>query len=489
MVIIPDYNSGPVSRTFYTGTLCLVGSLSLTGGAFGVIAKGVSSIINNTLGTKKIHELFADCVGGFVAYGALYSAAKIGFIAAPITLTSAFTLTAVSVAISILTIKVVYFTLMTFFYAKMHGNGKLESFSNSLMLFLRFSKWSQFFEGREIYKFGDHTFTNREEKEGLLLYLIPIFLAHIPGSILKLISWLINPSTLRENWNAIQWQCKETERVTSPNRFSEALIKSIVQNKEPSELDQNHPLLHLPEDALAQIAMHLKKSTDLYAFFSSCKRCIAFSEKHFNERVEGKRSKITEHFPKELVDCLGRVDQFRQMPYINLKAHRIVNVRPPLDRSDEIQRAGSIVREGARIYYKKGSKTSIVISNGITCLTPSELGSAIIAYGTGPIPFVAVHVTHRIQRVFKFWKWSYTSDKQVDSVVLFHRCSKVNGQEFWGMSSPIDTWWRDERAIENENTPRSQLIEWFKGLLEGRAMGRFDGQVGPGTTLTTEIAV
>lgn len=492
MNIPNDYTLGHVGKTLITGGVSLIATLSLKGGALGLVSKGVVPFItphlNKTFGESKINTLVADVFSNMAVFGALYA---LQFIATPIPFTSAFVLTAVSLTVSLLAMKTVYVTLFTFIFTTMDGNGKLEKVANFLLHPLRLVAVSGDrgdFEGRKVVRQGTQNFINEVEKTNgftkSIIFLVGVMLAgvvsgflyalvaylsgginstiieilsgivvgaeltiiagvilgFISGILLKLSSCIVNPSTLKNNWDLVQWRLKETdESSTTPLRFSDELLKQLgAENLE--KLPHN-----LKDDAFSEIVSRIKDESDLYAFFSTCKEFVAFSKRYFTVRAEGIRKAVLRDFPSDLIVTMGGVDQFRQIPYMKMKAHCVIQE--------------SIGVQGT--YSNKGDFH----------LPVNDLNKRVVVWGIDPIPFIAIKVRATWQDTF----WKYTYNWERESVALFYRKRHEFSDEsrsVWHFethpdhATPAASW--HFRAIPGPL--QDQMNKLLKNLLAGNRM-------------------
>lgn len=543
MNILPNYQSGPDYKTAFTSAACLGAGLAqeslgmMQSGVFGFIAKGVSVLIKPHLykhnRAQIVNDLFADILGGAAAYGAFFAAAKLGIIATPITMTALLTLTAVSVAVSIVTIKTVYIALTTFFFCSIKDNGMLEELADIFLQPLRMLGATHFLEGWKGIKVDDYKFKNESEKltlfsqilvglewASIFAIFVSLFAALMAGSLLpplqimiawaivgtgfmflaaltafpilaaalKLTSWALYPTTFKNFRNVVQWQFDETEKSSNPSRFSDPFIHRIVKNQN-ADLNQNNLLFTLPADTLGEIASRFDDK-DLYSLFSTCKGMLAFSEKYFKTNQKARAQIIEGHFPKDLIELLGGVEKFLKFPCTKIKAHRITK---PIPRNiqDTIQSTYSLVRENGthpplNVQMASADEISHSLSRRISCFNPQDMGPATIAWGIDPISFVALRAIYSIddnrflvgtiRKLFKRFGLAKTDKRETETVVLFHRRAKMNS-ETWGISCPMHPNFPlnlDYGLLQPQPNADRPNMDWFKKLLEGQTMQKVD---------------
>lgn len=479
-------NAGAERNAFFSNAAHLFAN-TCVGGEFGLTSKSISLLLATKL---KIHPIFADCIAGTVTYGAFATLAQFGCIT-PVSLSSLMTFTAISLSFSIITLKVVYTTLSTFFFCNLSNNGKLEEFANLLLMPLR-----TLFTGALVQK-CDTSFVNKKEAftgldvafeialrslfigsacSGFLILLnylvetsvlisyaplligitpitllfLGIFISPFIGAPLKLLSWILNPSTLRNNWQLIEWRSREKEELGQLSRFSSPLAQSIVKDQNLDVLSQNNPVFKIAPDILAtQLLPHLSQ-TDLFSLLSTSKASIAFSKLYFEERAEGKRNTILHTFPKEVIDFFGGVGEFEKLAFVKMKAHRVKKGEYSIQATDSHKVEGTF--STAHTQFK-----------GITSFSPSDMGDQSIAWTLDPLPslvfrvslYTEDHFTSALKFIFKG-----------ESVAIFHpTIHPTTKQKKWVISIPLGI-----EISEKEH----KIFNWLKGLIQEKKMSRLN---------------
>lgn len=504
--IIPNYKSGPIHKTLATGAFSLC-TLSLKGPVFGLLSKSCSSLISPILhkkfGTHKINEVVADIIGSAVVFGAIQGAIHYGIITTSMSLLSLTVITSLSIAVTFLSIKVVYVAITTLLFNSYESEKKLTRFANyCTQSLLSLLKQTKFLPNQENFKnqLTDPNGVNHKSYtllEGLIvgggamfyglfsqppqsleglgaiigLYLLILSIATVSvsaiilgmwvlGTLVKIISLSIDSEERKKFMAVVNWQLEQLDVIPTFFPFS---LKTIDEIKKPeSAIEDNCHLLNLPLEMIDEITSRIGKEKQVTPLLMTCRTLFHFGAK-FRQDLNLNSPLVRSSFPGILRTFLKDFEQLK-IPHAKMRAYSVKSEDPSLT-GDLIQSIHRASVEGGVIIHDPTQPPRG--GRAITAITPKDMGENRVVWGLNP-PFVAIRI-HYEPNEPNVWQ-AIRKIKQVEGVVLFHRCLKEDTQELWGMSHPN---LRSILLAKDEKEMQS-LFTHFKTMLESALKGSKD---------------